>query len=94
MDQNSNKFNLFKVVNKIGKMGFNNVLLESGPELNSSFLINNLINKIYYFKSKKNIKSREISLKKRLNIKNIENLNFHLLSYKNIDNDFMKVYEK
>tara|TARA_Y100000590_G_scaffold15182_1_gene18267 strand:- start:709 stop:1806 length:1098 start_codon:yes stop_codon:yes gene_type:complete len=94
MDQNSNKFNLFKVVNKIGKMGFNNVLLESGPELNSSFLINNLVDKIYYFKSKKNIKSREISLKKRLNIKNIENLNFHLLSYKNIDNDFMKVYEK
>jgi len=78
----------------IAKMGFNNVLLEAGPNLNSAFLKNNLINKIYYFQSNNIIKSNEVTLMESLKKKRIENLNFKYLSSKNINGDILKIYEK
>ena len=75
-------------------MGFINVLLEAGPNLNTAFLKYNLINKIYYFKSNEIIKSNIIPSEKILNTKNIESLKFKLLSYRNIGNDTLRVYEK
>ena len=88
------KIDLKKAIFVIAKMGFNNVLLESGPNLNSAFLKNNLINKIYYFQSNNIIKSNEITLMESLNKKRIENLNFKHLSSKNINGDILKIYEK
>ena len=75
-------------------MGFVNVLLEAGPNLNIAFLKYNLINKIYYFKSNEIIKSKTILSEKMLNIKNIESLSFKLSSSRNIGNDTLRIYEK
>ena len=75
-------------------MGFNNVLLESGPNLTPAFLRSNLINKIYYFQSNNIIKSNEVTLMESLKKKRIENLNFKHLSSKNINGDILKIYEK
>ena len=94
LDQKNKRINLKKAIFEIARMGFNNVLLESGPILNSAFLKNNLINKIYYFQSNNIIKSNEISLMENLKIKKIENLNFKHLSSKNINGDILKIYEK
>jgi diaminohydroxyphosphoribosylaminopyrimidine deaminase/5-amino-6-(5-phosphoribosylamino)uracil reductase len=88
------KIDLKKAIFVIAKMGFNNVLLESGPNLNSAFLKNNLINKIYYFQSNNIIKSNEITLMESLKKKRIENLNFKHLSSRNINGDILKIYEK
>ena len=66
INKNLEKIDVKKVLSLIAEMGFNNVLLESGPNLNSIFLKNNLINKIYYFQSKNIIKSNEITLMESL----------------------------
>ena len=92
--QNSKKIDLKKVVYEIAKMGFNNVLIEAGPNLNYSFLKDELINKIYYFQSKDVIKSNKLFSEKKLNIKNLENLRFRLLSFKDIGKDTFRIYEK
>ena len=94
LSKNLEKIDLKKAMFVIAKMGFNNVLLESGPNLNSAFLKNNLINKIYYFQSNNIIKSNEITLMESLKKKRIENLNFKHLSSKNINGDILKIYEK
>jgi len=94
LDKNLEKIDLKKATSVIAKMGFNNVLLESGPKLNFAFLKNNLINKIYYFQSNNIIKSNEITLMESLKKKRIESLNFKHLSSKNINGDILKIYEK
>jgi len=94
LSKNLEKIDLKKAMFVIAKMGFNNVLLESGPNLNSAFLKKNLINKIYYFQSNNIIKSNEITLMESLKKKRIENLNFKHLSSKNINGDILKIYEK
>ena len=94
LNKSLEKIDLKKAMFVIAKMGFNNVLLESGPNLNSAFLKNNLINKIYYFQSNNIIKSNEITLMESLKKKRIENLNFKHLSSKNINGDILKIYEK
>ena len=94
INKNLEKIDVKKVLSLIAEMGFNNVLLESGPNLNSIFLKNNLINKIYYFQSKNIIKSNEITLMESLKKKRIESLNFKHLSSKNINGDILKIYEK
>ena len=94
LSENLEKIDLKKAMFVIAKMGFNNVLLESGPNLNSAFLKKNLINKIYYFQSNNIIKSNEITLMESLKKKRIENLNFKHLSSKNINGDILKIYEK
>jgi len=94
LDQNLSEIDLGKAISEIVNLGFNNLLLEAGPNLNHSFLKENLVNKLYYFKSKNIIKSKEVTLEKRLNIKKIEDLNFKLLLSRNINNDFFNIYEK
>ena len=94
LDQNQERINLKKILFKIGEMGFVNVLLEAGPNLNIAFLKYNLINKIYYFKSNEIIKSKSILSEKMLNIKNIKSLSFKLSSSRNIGNDTLRIYEK
>ena len=94
LDQNQERINLKKILFKIGEMGFVNVLLEAGPNLNIAFLKYNLINKIYYFKSNEIIKSKTILSEKMLNIKNIESLGFKLSSSRIIGNDTLRIYEK
>ena len=94
MSTNLEKIDLKKAIYVIAKMGFNNVLLESGPNLTAAFLRNNLINKIYYFQSNNIIKSNEVTLMESLKKKRIENLNFKHLSSKNINGDILKIYEK
>ena len=94
LNKNLEKIDLKKAMFVIAKMGFNNVLLECGPNLNSAFLKNNLINKIYYFQSNNIIKSNEVTLMESLKKKRIENLNFKHLSSKNINGDILKIYEK
>ena len=94
LSTNLEKIDLKKAMYVIAKMGFNNVLLESGPNLNSAFLKNNLINKIYYFQSNNIIRSNEITLTESLKKKRIEGLNFKHLSSKNINGDILKIYEK
>ena len=94
MSTNLEKIDLEKAIYVIAKMGFNNVLLESGPNLTAAFLRSNLINKIYYFQSNNIIKSNEVTLMESLKKKRIENLNFKHLSSKNINGDILKIYEK
>ena len=94
MSTNLEKIDLEKAIYVIAKMGFNNVLLESGPNLTAAFLRSNLINKIYYFQSNNIIKSNEVTLMESLKKKKIENLNFKHLSSKNINGDILKIYEK
>ena len=94
LDQNEERINLRKVLSEIAEMGFINVLLEAGPNLNIAFLKCNLINKIYYFKSNEIVKSSTIISEKMLSTKNIQSLKFKLSSYRNIGNDTLRIYEK
>ena len=55
LNENSKRINLERILFEVAKLGFNNILLESGPNLNYAFLKKKLINKIYYFQTKKNI---------------------------------------
>ena len=43
--------NLKNVLDKLSLKGFNRVLIEGGSTLSSSFLENNLVNFVYWFKS-------------------------------------------
>tara|TARA_Y100000590_G_scaffold145177_3_gene166921 strand:- start:1803 stop:2897 length:1095 start_codon:yes stop_codon:yes gene_type:complete len=94
LDENVEKINLEKAVLLISKMGFNNLLLESGPRLNSAFIKLNLINKIYYFQSKNKVDLKLLSVEKDLNLNNFKNLSFKLSLLKNIGNDSLRIFEK
>ena len=94
LNENSKRINLEDALFEIGKLGFNNVLLESGPNLNYAFFKKKLINKIFYFQSQKNINSNLISAEKKMNIKYIDKLKFKKISNNFIDNDILKIYEK
>ena len=72
----------------------NNVLLETGPKLNKSFFNYNLINKIFHFESKQNIKLGGISFYKVLKINKIKDLKFKINSYKDLINDNFITYTK
>tara|TARA_B100000029_G_scaffold480423_1_gene528438 strand:- start:4578 stop:5666 length:1089 start_codon:yes stop_codon:yes gene_type:complete len=93
-NDNLKRIDLEKVLFEIAKLGFNSVLLESGPNLNYAFLKKKLINKIYYFQSNKMINSKLIPAEKKINIKKIEKLMFKNISTNYIDEDIFKVYEK
>ena len=86
--------NLKNIINEIANMGFNNVLLEAGPNLNYFFLKDKLIDKIYYFKSKNDIKIEKIFSEKKLSLKNISKLKFKNLYFNNIGNDTLRIFEK
>ena len=86
--------NIHKMLKKLSNMGINNILLESGVKLNSTFFLKNLINRIYYFESPKIIKFGGLSLFKELKIKKIDDLKFKIISIKKIINDKLKIYEK
>ena len=88
------RLNLKNVILEMTKMGFNNVLVETGPNLNASFFKNNLIDKIYYFKSKNDIKIEKIFSEKKLSLKNISKLKFKNLYFNNIGNDTLRIFEK
>ena len=51
MNIKNNYFDLNTILKKIYSLGYANLLIESGPNLLKSFLINNLINDFYLFKS-------------------------------------------
>lgn len=90
----SRQIDIIKVLEHLSKMGINNVLLESGAKLNSTFFSKNLINKIYYFVSPKIIKFGGLSLFKQLKINNIHDLKFKIISKKKMFNDNLTIYEK
>jgi diaminohydroxyphosphoribosylaminopyrimidine deaminase / 5-amino-6-(5-phosphoribosylamino)uracil reductase len=52
---NSNKLNLVDILTKVKKMGFYRVFLESGAELTTNFLKNNLVDDLFVFTSNKNL---------------------------------------
>ena len=88
------RLNLKDVILEMTKMGFNNVLVEAGPNLNASFFKNNLIDKIYYFKSKNFINSKVLDTEKKLMEANIKKLKFKTLSSRQYEDDVLKIYEK
>ena len=88
------RLNLKDVILEMTKMGFNNVLVEAGPNLNASFFKNNLIDKIYYFKSKNFINSKVLDTEKKLMEANIKKLKFKTLSSRQYENDVLKIYGK
>ena len=94
IDNNSKEIDLKKAILEINNEDFNSVLLEAGPLLNSAFLKYKMINKIYYFQSSKIIKSKLSKSEKKLNLNNINNLKFKLISSRNINNDKLAIYEK
>ena len=51
MNIKNNSFDLNTILKKIYSLGYANLLVESGPNLLKSFLINNLINDFYLFKA-------------------------------------------
>ena len=94
LNENSKRINLERILFEVAKLGFNNILLESGPNLNYAFLKKKLINKIYYFQTKKNIDLDLIPAEKKINIKHIEKLKFRKIATNFIDNDILKIFEK
>jgi len=88
------QINIKKVLEKLSKMGINNILLEAGAKLNTTFFSQNFINKIYYFESQKIIKFGGLSLFKELKISRINDLRFKIVSTKNLMNDKLKIFEK
>lgn len=90
----TNSINIEEAMNYLIKIGINNVLLETGPKLNKSFFNYNLINKIFHFESKQNIKLGGISFYKVLKIKKIKDLKFKINSYKDLINDNFLTYTK
>lgn len=57
-----NKINLKLLLKKLGKKGITSLLVEGGSKIHKSFLEQNLVNKIYLFKSKKKIGKKGIPL--------------------------------
>ena len=89
-----NSMNINLVLEELSKIGLNNILLEAGAKLNSSFFSQNLINKIYYFESQKIIKFGGLSLFKKLKINRINDLKFRMISTKNLIDDKLIIYER
>ena len=81
---NSKNFNLRKITQKLYTLGLHRLLVESGKELMTNFLIENLLNEFYFFKSDKIISNRDkiniSSLVKMINknYKNKKKINTYL----------------
>ncbi len=77
--ENDNYFDLKKILKRIYKLDIHTLLVESGKNLTSSFLLQNLFNDFYLFKSNKNLykkhKIKVFNIKKYLN-KKFKNKNF------------------
>jgi len=94
INNTKNSIDIKEAINYLIKIGINNVLLETGPKLNKSFFNYNLINKIFHFESKQNIKLGGISFYKVLKINKIKDLKFKINSYKDLINDNFITYTK
>ena len=89
---NNSYLNLKKISQKIYKLGLHRLLIESGKNLMTNFLNENLLNEFYFFKSDKIISNKQkiniSSLVKMINkyYKNKEKINTYL------DNDVLTHY--
>jgi diaminohydroxyphosphoribosylaminopyrimidine deaminase/5-amino-6-(5-phosphoribosylamino)uracil reductase len=90
--ENNSYLNLKKITKKIYKLGLHRVLVETGRDLMTNFLNENLLNEFYFFKSDKIISNKQkiniSSLVKMINkyYKNKEKINTYL------DNDVLTHY--
>ena len=81
---NSQKFNLRKITQKLYTLGLHRLLVETGSDLMTNFLNENLLNEFYFFKSDKIISNRDkiniSSLVKMINknYKNKKKINTYL----------------
>ncbi len=81
---NGQNFNLRKITQKLYRLGLHRLLVESGKNLMTNFLIENLLNEFYFFKSDKIISNRDkidiSSLVKMINknYKNKKKINTYL----------------
>ena len=81
---NSQNFNLRKITQKLYTLGLHRLLVETGKDLMTNFLIENLLNEFYFFKSDKIISNRDkiniSSLVKMINknYKNKKKINTYL----------------
>lgn len=64
-----NKINLKKLLKYLAKKEITSVLIEGGTKTHTSFLKEGLVNKIYFFKSKKIIKGNTVSVFSRVFLK-------------------------
>ena len=72
---------LKNVLIKTKKLGINYLLVEGGVKLTTNFIINNLFNEFYLFKSRKKLIKRGT-----INVKNInKNLNITFKKKKNVN---------
>ena len=84
--ENNSDLNLKKITKKIYKLGLHRLLIESGKDLMTNFLKENLLNEFYFFKSDKIIHNRYkihiSSLVKMINknFKNKKKINTYLSS--------------
>ena len=82
--ENNSDLNIKKITQKIYNLGLHRLLIESGKDLMTSFLEENLLNEFYFFKSDKIILNRDkiniSSLVKMINkkYKNKEKINTYL----------------
>ena len=56
---NNTNFNLRSITQKLYKLGLHRLLVESGKDLMTNFLNENLLNEFYFFKSDKIISNRD-----------------------------------
>ena len=81
---NNQNFNLRKISQKLYTLGLHRILVETGKDLMTNFLNENLLNEFYFFKSDKIISNRDkiniSSLVKMINknYKNKKKINTYL----------------
>lgn len=86
--------NVDEILLEIGKAGFNNLLIEGGHTIITSFLSSENVKLIYWFSSDKIIGGDGLSSIGNLNLQNIkEGPNLKLIEIINLNNNYLKTYE-
>ena len=89
------KLNLTEVASHLAQKGITRVLIECGGVLASSFLNENLIDKIFWFRSSKLIGNKGLSAVGELNVTRIEDaMQFSPEETTSLDNDCLSVFQR
>ena len=86
---------LERVLTKLGKLEFQNILIEGGHKLIATAFSSKHLKDVYWFSSEKIIGEEGLSSVGKLNITNIDNSpNLRFNSMINLNNNYLKIFER
>ena len=94
-NNNNNYLDLNYGLKNLSKKGYNSLLVEGGSEIYSSLIKEELVDKIYYYRSGKIIGGDGLSSISSYNLKNLKNAKiFKIFSSDIIDGDILEIWKK